>query len=193
MPFFQITKKFLTPVGTLLEAFNPSRASSINSHFSTFTLVALSSHGLINKLRRFKVDSIVSLPPHVGCQCSFKAQCDTSMIWARTTERLHGSLLFLETHIDNTFLTMFVGIKMRKFVTLFLRFGTIYTQLAPVCSLSKQSFRKFVASSFNGPAKEKLILPAVSVPFGKTSKSFEIPTLLTGTESDLWKESSVLL
>ncbi|CAN1242869.1 hypothetical protein LINPERPRIM_LOCUS5479 [Linum perenne] len=146
MPFSQMARKSLTQVGTLLVAFNPSRALSINSHFSTITLAALSSHGLINKLSRFKVDSIVSLPPHAGCLYSPKAQCDTSMIWARTTERLHGSLLFLETHLDNTSLMMFVGIQMRKFVTLFLRFGTTYTQLAPVCSLSKQSFRKFVAS-----------------------------------------------
>ncbi|CAN1261863.1 hypothetical protein LINPERPRIM_LOCUS11036 [Linum perenne] len=146
MPFSQMVRKSLTQVGTLLVAFNPFRASSINSHFLTITLAALSSHGLINKLRRFKVDSIVSLPPHAGRLCSPKAQCDTSMIWAWITKRLHGSLLFLETYLDNTSLLMFVGIKMRKFVTLFLRFGTIFTQLAPVWSLSKQSFRKFVAS-----------------------------------------------
>ncbi|CAN1325333.1 hypothetical protein LINPERPRIM_LOCUS33466 [Linum perenne] len=133
------------------------------------------------------------LPPHVGRLCSPKAQCDTSMIWAWTTERLHGSLLFLVTHLDNTSLMMFVGIKMRKFVTLYLRFGTTFTQLALVCSLSKQSFMKFVASLFNRPIKEKLILLAVSVPSDKPFKSFETPTWLTGTESDHWKVSSTLL
>ncbi|CAN1186760.1 hypothetical protein LINPERPRIM_LOCUS11024 [Linum perenne] len=59
----QIVRKSPIQVGTLLEPFTLFRTSSINSHFMTFTLKALSSHGLISKPRRFKVDLIVFLPP----------------------------------------------------------------------------------------------------------------------------------
>ncbi|CAN1244537.1 hypothetical protein LINPERPRIM_LOCUS6138 [Linum perenne] len=83
----------------------------------TFILEALSSLGLISKPRRFKVDLIVSLRPLVGSPYSLKDQCDTLMIWALTIEQLLGSLQFLVIHLDNILLTMFVGIKMRRFIT----------------------------------------------------------------------------
>ncbi|CAN1316560.1 hypothetical protein LINPERPRIM_LOCUS30112, partial [Linum perenne] len=76
----QIVRKSPIQIGTPLEAFIRFKTSSINSHFMTFTLEALSSLGLISRPRKFKVDLIVSLPPLVRPPCSPKAQCDISMI-----------------------------------------------------------------------------------------------------------------